>query len=387
MSLRQAYMGARVLETSANYARADDPLWTRPGGEDVDRRNYVDADEFFWHDVLRRPDESWGSLVTFRAAAFCEWVARVPGLFWKPESRRLRQAAEGRVEEFVDGWRAYTPEGKSEKVMGGIGTFRLPPALDGTRLVTLTTSLNASAGVPAVISPDVWDKMGQPGPREGRLLEGQARWHPMAQGWAARFKSTRDIPRGYLVLSDPDQIEVSDSCAPVLIHPFTVMEYRSGTKELFDYVYATGDTSFRGYRQRLSDFFDRYRDWEGRYGRYLLAGDMVDALWEAEYSSPAELRRADLSAESQLELLQARVQDRLLGEDTTDRLLDALGAVSTSEADLRRLSDDVLIPPDVWLRGGSLAEMRSQFVYEAVRQKRAAELVEVIALLRPAVID
>jgi hypothetical protein len=81
-----------------------------------------------------------------------------------------------------------------------------------------------------------------------------------------------------------------------------------------------------------------------------------------------------------------RVRDRLLGGDTTDRLLEALGAVSSSEADLRRISDDVLIPPDVWLRSGSPAEQRSQFVYEAVRQKKTAELVEVIALLDPTVV-
>jgi len=208
----------------------------------------------------------------------------------------------------------------------------------------------------------------------------------MAEGWAERFKSTRDLPRGYLVLDNPDEIAVHDRCAPILIHPFTVMEYRSGPKELFDYVYATGDTSFKGYRQRLIDFFESYKDLDDRYGRYLLAADMVDALWEADYNSPAELRRADPSAESELELLQARVRDRLLGEDTVDRLLDALATVSTSEADLERISDDIHIPPDVWLRGGTLAEQRSQLVCEVVRRKRVAELVEAVALLDPAVI-
>jgi hypothetical protein len=325
MSLLEAYTGVRIMETNDNYARADTPLLAQPEILHTDIPSYFhdfEQDQRFWEKVFSDPEGVWGMQVSFGKAALSEWVARVPGLFWKPEAEQLRQLSPTAIENKSERWTTYTPWGKSQKVMGGIGAFRLPPAVDGTRLVTLTTSLNASAGVPALVLPDVWDKIRQAGSSEGRAINGQVRWQPMAQGWAARFKSTRDSPRGYLVLDNPNAIEVLDEKAPTQFHPFTVMEYYSGSRELFDYVYATADTGLADYRGQLTRFFDMYKDVQGRHGRYLLAGDMVNALWEAEYDSPADLRRADPSAQSQLALVEARVRERLLGEDTIEWLLE-----------------------------------------------------------------
>jgi hypothetical protein len=386
MSLKEAYVGARTLETFANYERADAPLGAPPGIPDRPEQDYLEEDGRFWRSVLKEPEKARGVTFQIYRALLSEWVARVPGLFWTEDAEKLRTLTTTYAEVISDRWQAFAPLTKSEKVMGGLGTFRLPPTEDGTRLVTLTTSCNASAGVPALVTADVWDKIGQAGPREGRLLESVARWQPMAGGWAARFKSTRDVPRGYLVLDNPDAITPIDAQAPIQIHPFTIMEYRAGSNELFAYVYATGDTAYPDYRGYLSEFFDAYKDEGGRYGRYLLAGDMVDALWDADFDSPAALRRDDPAAGSQLNLLEAMVQERHLGEGTIEEVLTALGSVARSEADLRRLSHDVGIEPDFWLRSGTPAEMRSEFVDEVVRQKKLAELVEVIALQAPAVV-
>lgn len=386
MALREAYIGAHIIETSDNYARADAPLLTRTESQHGGLYDYEGSDRSFWERRFNDLEGAWDIGFRFYAAALSEWVARVPGLFWKPEAQRLRRIAEEKITYISDGWRAYSPQGKSEKVMGGIGTFRLPPAVDGTRLVTLTTTCNASAGVPALIFPDVWDKIGQHGLREGRLLDGEAHWQAMEDGWATRFKSTRDVARGYLVLDNPDKIQILDDLAPVQIHPFTVMEYYSGTRELFDYVYATGDTGNPDYRTLLEGFFHIYKDENDRCGRYLLAGDMVDALWDAEYNSPATLRHADPSSESQLELLEARVQERLLGEDKIEELLEALGTTSDSAEDPKRLSLDIGIPPALWFVGGSVAEVCSQFLDAVVRRNKLAELVDIFALQYPSLI-
>jgi hypothetical protein len=390
MPLREAYTAVRIAETNENYARADGPLVAEPETRGSSTYNqYYDGDEFFWRRILKgdHAEDLWGEEFEFHRVSLSEWVPRVPGLFWTQEARNLRRLAEQKVAYISEGWRVYEPDGKSGKVMGGIGTFRLPPSADGTRLATLTDSCNASAGVPALISPDVWDKIGLAGGQEGQRLDGRGCWRPMTEGWAARYKSTRDIARGYLVVSDPDSIHLRGERAPTQIHPFTVMEYYSGSKELFDYVYATGDTAYSRYRQRIEQFFESYKDREERYGRYLLAGDMVDALWDAQYDSPAALRAGDTSADSQLQLLQARVREHNLGDNVIEELLEALGIACRNDADLLRISRDAGIPHSAWQGGGMLAEKASRLVHVAVQREKILELVEVVALENPEIIS
>ena len=232
---------------------------------EVSHRDYYD-DGIFWGRVLAGPEDAWGTLFWIDIAVLSEWIARVPGLYWKPESAQFRQLSPEAVEYKSQTWVTYRPEGKSRKVMGGIGTLRFPPGQDGRRLVSLTTTCNVSAGVPALVSPEVWDRHEL---REGVLLGGRARWQPMVLGWSSYFPSTRELPRGYLIVDDPDTIEVHDPGhrAPTLIHPFTVMEYSRGAVELFDFVYAAADTGESRYRQRLERFFDSYKDRHERYGR------------------------------------------------------------------------------------------------------------------------
>ncbi len=326
MSLREAYVGVRVMETGDNFTRADAPLRSPPETRVSQSDEFFDDDGLVWERILHDPEGTWGLTFRFHDLVLSEWVARVPGLYWKPGAEQLRRLSPAAIEPTPDRWTQYRPWGKSQRVvMGGIGTLRLPPAQDGTRLVTLCSSLNASAGVPALLAPAVWDKIcpRPPYQAEGKVLSGAARWQPMAEAWASRFPSTRDIPRGYLVLDNPDAITLHEETSPTQIHPCTVMEYRSGAKELFDFVYATADTTEPSYRGKLESFFDRYKGEQERYGRYLLAGDMVNALWEAEFNSPAELRRDDPSAGSQLALLEARVREHMLGEGTIEALLEA----------------------------------------------------------------
>lgn len=391
MTFQRAYTGARILETNENYASADAPLTSTPERTPADRNYFFSEDSEFWEAVFWERDRIWGATIELDAAAVSEWVARVPGLFWKPEMRELRELRHEK-HSIVGGWKVYDPPLKSRKVMGGVGTMRLPMAPDGSRLISLCTSLNASAGIPALISSEIWHQLTRDGPAEGRLigLHG-ARWIPMSQGWASRFPSTREIPRGYLVLESPDRIFLRREVAPVLIHPFTVMEYREGPRELFDFVYATADTSKPDYRRSLERFFGWYAGESGRRGRYLLTADMLNPMWEARYESPAELRRDDPAAGSQLALLEERVRRSMLGDDAIDWVLEALGRVARSPADFERLSADIDIEFAVWYRGGTTpAETSSLFVEEVLRdggQDKLLELIEVLARRHPALLQ
>ena len=386
MSLREAYIGVRIMETNDNYSRADAPLITPPETRSRGAYQYYDADEYVWERILRDPEGQWGITFHFDPLAMSEWVARVPGLYWKPGSKEMRLLSPAAQEPTESHWTQYRPWGKSQVVaMGGIGTLRLPPANDGIRLVTLTTSLNASAGVPALVAPAVWDKICPTPPYqpEGKVLSGEARWQAMSETWASRFLNTRGIPRGYLVLDNPDAIQVGEEVSATQIHPFTVMEYRSGAKELFDFVYATADTKLSSYRGELEEFFEKYKNDQGRYGRYLLAGDVALPLWDSVHNSPEDLRRADPTAGSQLNLLEARVHEHMLGGDTIERLLEALGSTSTSKEDVERISKDIGIEPSSWFRGGTLAEVCSQLMDVVVQDKKLEELVETFVAYYP----
>jgi hypothetical protein len=387
MSLWRAYIGTRVLETSDNYALADGPLVSLPEQRSSPTRSGLDAEEEFWHIVMADPDKWWGARFAINGpVAVSEWIARVPGLFWKPGVSQFREFQRGYY-ELIGPWHAYPPRLKSARVMGGIGTLRLPPSEYGNRLVTLTLGLNASAGIPALISPEVWDKLCKEGPAEGRLIAfgAGARWQAMSLGWAAQFQATSDVPRGYLMIGDPDTVEVWDEVAPVLIHPFSVMEYREGAKELFDFVFATADTG-ENYRGRLEVFFADYAQAKERYGRYLLAGDVVHPIWEADFNTPAELRRTDPAAGAQLTLLEARVRKHMLGDDTIEHVLDALAKSCHSSADLERVSGDCGIEPAFWLKSGSPSELASQLVDQALDDGKLTQLIEVLAKLYPNVL-
>ena len=53
----------------------------------------------------------------------------------------------------------YQPEQKSAHVMNGVGTLRLPPSTGGEWLFSVSSSGDASLGVPVLVLPDVWDRI------------------------------------------------------------------------------------------------------------------------------------------------------------------------------------------------------------------------------------
>lgn len=104
-------------------------------------------------------------------------------------------------------WHVFKPLGKSQMVSGGVGTLRFPPDEMGRRLVSLSAHHNASSGIPVLISSDVWDAHSL---AEGRVINiVTARWQSMGNsGWAGRFPSISGIPKGFLVVNNPKQVQI-----------------------------------------------------------------------------------------------------------------------------------------------------------------------------------
>jgi hypothetical protein len=385
MALPELYRCARSLEAIENYSLADKPLFEEPqppGG--INHGGYpFTQDRDFWYKVFEdvernNPGKSmWGAGFSFYRFAISEWVGRVPGLFWTKGADKLRKLADRAVQYESKGWKTLHPYGKSEKVVGGIGTLKIPPSEREYRLITLSAGHNASSGIPALVSPEVWEGRKL---KEGHVINFTARWQPMTAEWASRFPSIKGIPRGYLVLSDPAQIQnVSDVTTPTQIHPFTVMEYTHGNAILFDFVFATADTAGKHYRKELEGFFDGYKRDAGRDGRYLLSADINNPLWDAEYDSPAALR-GDAGAQAQLGLLEARVRQISFKGKSLTAILDFL-TDNYDDVSMRRISDAVGIPPAQWYASGiSTAALAARFLDKCVKREKVEVLLDAVAL-------
>lgn len=403
MSLSTLYRCTRSLEVIENYAIATNwqssrhafkpgsledpseclsspgiPRRSRTGSHRENIHHRFNDDRRFWDIILASaPGETYGHSFRFSYCALSKWVARVPGLFWSTGAKALRKLAEGAIELKSAEWKVYHPLGKSQRVLGGIGTLKFSPDGMGNRLVTLSCGHNASSGVPAIISTEVWEHYEL---REGDILSGEAKWQDVPMGWAERFPSIRGIPRGCLVIKHPSQIHVIERNQPVQFHPCTVMEYYSGDAILYDFVYATADTSVRGYRQSLEEFFEGYKARNERYGRYLIPADQSQPLFDAEYAGSS-----NQDSQSQLRLIEERVHQRSFKGQTIDELLQVLASTCSND-DLKALSRDIRLNPNAWFTGAAAARSAVQLLDVCIQRNKVDELVDALALQKPVLV-
>lgn len=375
-----AVRAARAIEAVENYSRADAPLDRGPPllAEPPAGDEGCGSDGLFWGMVSRHlnrdADGGWGRRFHITSSFLTGWIARVPGLFWSPVAKAQRARAEAFVESQSEARRTYTPVGKSGKVAGGIGTLRLPTDAHGYRLATLSCGINASSGIPVLVSPDLWDQATRGGPAEGRHIDfATGRWQQMGLGWSERFEAVKGIPQGYLVV---ERWHVADDHGPVQFHPFAVMEYETEHSLLYDFVYDTVDLGDENWRADVETFFESYRTRNGRNGRYLTAADSGDRLWEAEYGTPKDLRKQSQSGRTNLDLLTARLQERLAGRDVIESTMARLSAACAEVPDLTLYSHALDIQPAMWLRDARLADNVNAFVAEV--QRRPGKMEELI---------
>jgi hypothetical protein len=379
-ALLRAFAASRSVEAAHTYAKVDEPpAANQPEQPDASFDAHSFEDGLFW--TLSVGQLTSGSTVRIRRAVLSEWVPRVPGLYWSLAAKALRSLSIPATEIISGRWEAaYPPFRKSIKVSGGIGTVRLPPSISGDRLVCMTSSLNASAGVPILIKGEVWEQLRL---SEGTVIDGMVRWQALDSAWGQHFPVLRGLVRGCLVVDDPKQVRVvrDQEPVPVQIHPYSVMEYRKGAALLYDFVYATADTGDANWRSTLADFFEGYRTAGGRGGEYLLAADASEPLWDARYDSPSALRAASRAVTAGLGLIETRVQEQLSGQSTIEALLKALGGMTPT--DLRMLSDDAGISPAQWFSGGPIAEEVTRLVHVATGSGGISALIEALALRYP----
>jgi hypothetical protein len=323
------------------------------------------------------PDRFWNKQLSLQNVAITEWVPRIPGLYFMQGRRGFNPIPDSAIESRLGAYTTYQPMTKSEIVLQGIGTFVLPPDDEGKRIMTVSDGGNATGGIPILIFPEVIEHHNI---QQGTLLSiNGACWRQMSQEWGTKFDSVNQIKRGYLVVTRPEQVTLSGQRAPIRIHPFSIMEYHSNSSLLYDYVYCTAYTDEPEYRDQISSFFDSYKSGKERYGRYLLAADQTNDLFEAEYHCPADLRRSEPDGKSQLNLLEERIRNTFYhNEETIRSLLEKIPASYPTEQEIMALAVQVGIPASM-LRSASAAKMSVQLIDICRQQKLLETLINTIA--------
>lgn len=314
-SILSAQKGIRIVESLENYQLIDLGAAGPKKPTGISRIRYY-TEEHFWSVILSNPDQIQRARLSFYSFALCNWVARVPGLYWTEYSAAMRLTEEKEVYARSDEWVVFRPSGKSRKVLGGIGTMLLPPDNQGQRLVSLSASNNASLGIPALISADVYQRLNC---QDGDVLEiNDVIWQPMNSEWSAQFASTKDIPRGYLIIDSIEQIKKIGSDQPVIMHPFSIMEYELNSALVYDFVYMTVHSGQANYRKQIERFFKEYAAADGRNGRYLINPDLITPIFESYYQRPSDLRRPSERAKVEL------IRKRIIGNNFTPATLNDL---------------------------------------------------------------
>lgn len=370
MALDTILKGTKIIETIENYSLAtiEDSI-----SEDFNQEQNIRFynDEEFWMNVTQNPDRYWNAKISLRYFVISSWIARVPGLYWTDTSKSLRQHLPEDIAIQSDDWIELYPPGKSKKVLGGVGTLLFPPSDDGKILMSVTSSCNASLGIPVLIFPDVFDftKI-----KEGDVVNiHNASWQPMGVEWSKKFPTTSGIPRGYLIIDKPEKISIHKHDVPIIYQPFSIMEYDSGSTRLYDFVYLSVDSHVRNAETITKDFFESYSKKDGRYGSYILNPNMVNPLFETLYSSPTDLQKP--SEKAQLELLYQRIRNAHFGKIEIDKIIRQLPGFYSDSQKIRRLAQSIGINP-AFLTEDNAVSMSAQLLKICIDRNNVEELID-----------
>lgn len=380
-NLTKAYKATRILETLNNYSVAADLNVTAHRNFFPSQHNRileVDADKHFWQEVLTNPEACWNKSYSFGYCTISEWVPRIPGLYWSKGSAAIRAFADAEIVKEMPGHIEYNPPGKSSRVIGGVGTLRLPEDVSGNRLFTLTSSGNSSVGIPILFTADQLEKLTL---KQGDVITvHKAFWKKMSIEWARQFSSTTGFPRGYLTVHNLNDIDVLYRGQPVEYHPFSVMEYQQGDALLFDYVFVTAVSDNPNARNRIEKFFKNYRTKEGRNGSYLLACDISTPLFDSRYTSPAEMKSA--YENSQMNMIEKRIQKEYFNEHTLQEIATILPKFYKTSTAILTLAG-LLELPVARLATDAAAKMSSQLIELCYNENKIAYLIDRITQENP----
>lgn len=377
MSLKELYKGTKLIETIENYALAEEVNFLNENISN-DESSWFSNDEEFWRNVIADPTKYWNQKIDLYYFVVSDWVARVPGLYWTPSSEQIRQHKREDIALQSKEWIEFYPPGKSKKVMGGVGTLLLPPTDEGKILLSVSAGCNASTGIPLLCFPEVYDHL--------KIKQGDcvmirgAKWLPMDMHWASKFASTKDIPRGYLVIDSIDKIQVLDRNYPVAYHPFSLMEYEYRNSLFYDFVYVTADSKVKNVNSEIEHFFKEYAKKEGRNGEYLLNPNMVSPLFESTYLCPSEL--SSTSEKAKLNLLYERIRKTYFKDQSVEELMIKLPQYYQSSVSIRTLAKKIGVNVSL-LAEDSAVNMSSQLIDLCIKKEMIENLVDRVTVDYP----
>lgn len=376
-----AYKGVKIIETIENYSIVKNELVIDKHNANFCSESYIIEDKEFWYKVTNNQNEFWNKKFSFYHFVVSDWVARVPGLFWTEYSAEIRKHSEQDIAIKSKDWIVFHPPGKSKKVLGGIGTIHLPPNDEGKRLISITSSCNASVGIPILIFPEVYDLLNL---KQGDVVDiEEAKWQQMDIPWAKRFASTERVPRGYLIIDSIDQIKISrNENVPVLYHPFSIMEYQSKDALLYDFVYLSLDSKVKNQRREIETFFNDYAKQENRNGSYLINPDITNPTFETQYISPADMQRP--SEKAKLDLIFQRIRNTSFNHTTLDELIHVLPYYYNSSVSISALSQRIGISP-AFLADDNAASMSAQLINLCIKKNKTEELIDRMIVEHPTI--
>lgn len=377
MSLQELYKGAKIIETLENYALAEE-INTQTQKSDIGVKYLFYNDEEFWCNVIAEPSKYWGQKIDLYCFVVSDWIARVPGLYWSRSSELVRQHKQEEIAIQSNHWIEFYPPGKSKKVMGGVGTLLLPPTEDGKVLMSVSAGCNASVGIPILCFPEVIDHL--------KIKQGDcliilgAKWQPMDIHWASKFASTKNIPRGYLVIDSIDKIRILEKDCPIVYHPFSLMEYEYHDSLLYDFVYVTADSKVENVSVEIEKFFNDYAKKEGRNGEYLLNPNIVTPIFESRYLCPTELTHA--SEKAKLNLLYERVRGSNFKGKSIEQLIIKLPQFYQTSTSIKTLTRNIGINIS-FLVEDSAVSMSAQLINKCIEKRMVEDLIDRIAMEYP----
>lgn len=377
MSLKELYKGTKLIETIENYALAEETSSLNEGITN-DESFWFSNDEEFWRNIIADPDKYWNQKIDLYNFVVSNWVARIPGLYWTRSSEQIRQHKKEDISFQSKQWIEFYPPGKSKKVMGGVGTLLLPPTDEGKILLSVSAGCNASTGIPLLCFPEVYDHLNI---KQGDcvMIRG-AKWLPMDMHWASKFASTKDIPRGYLVIDSIDKIRVLDRNYPVTYHPFSLMEYEYQDSLFYDFVYVTADSKVKNVNGEIEHFFKEYAKKEGRNGEYLLNPNIVNPIFPSRYLCPSEL--SSTSEKAKLNVLYERIRGTYFREQSVEQLMIKLPHYYQSSVSVRTLAKKIGVNVSLLVED-SAVNMSSQLIDLCIKKEMVENLVDRITVDYP----
>jgi hypothetical protein len=371
MTLSKAYKATKIIEAIENYSLFEINKLKESKSTRKKRNDWYYSDHEFWKKVISTPENFWNRKMNFSQFTLCDWVSRVPGLYWTKYSEEIRRHSKKDIARQSRQWIELKPFGKSKKVVGGIGTLLLSPNDEGKRLMSVSSSCNASVGIPVLISPNVFDSL--------KLEKGDvinimnATWQPMDSHWSVRFASTQNIPKGYLIIDSPEKVSIIKKDMPFAFQPFSIMEYQKDDALLYDFVYLGVDNKLKNLNSVIQKFFNYYAKKEDRHGTYLLNPNMIQPLFETQYTTPSEMQSP--SEKAKLQLIYKRIRKQEFKKTTLDKLIETLPHFYDSSIAIRRLAKTVGVSSAMFQEDNA-ASMSAQLINYCFETNKIEELTD-----------